>query len=173
MHFTPARSLFLVASALTGAAFVVGFSYFHSLRAADPASATVAVTEPAEPVPAGPASISKFPNFNDILGDGEFAILKSKSSKLATIASAEIPPISPPSPPPLATVAAAEAKAPPDPSPCEIAVRRHAYTTKPPVRETILDDVEAKYEFIRMNSNQRFAAIRSACVKGHPPKRGG
>jgi hypothetical protein len=41
-----------------------------------------------------------------------------------------------------------------------------------PTRESFLDDIEAKYEQIRVNANQRFSAIRSACVpKGHP-KRG-
>jgi hypothetical protein len=51
-------------------------------------------------------------------------------------------------------------------------VRRLAGATRAPVRESIFDDIEAKYELIRVNDNQRFLAIKSACVKRDHPKRG-
>lgn len=121
-------------------------------------------TEPAtEPSPPPKAS----PTFAELVGDIAFAPLKA--NKIAPPIRSEIDPSIPP---PLATVAAAEAKAPPSPSSCETLIRRLAWTTKAPVKETIFDDIEAKYELIRVNDNQRFSAIRSACVKRDPSKRG-
>lgn len=120
-------------------------------------------TEPAsDPSPAAKAS----PSFADLVGDIAFAPLKS--NKIITASAVLDPPI----PAPLATVAAAEASAPQSPSPCEITVRRLAGATRAPVRESIFDDIEAKYELIRVNDNQRFLAIKSACVKRGPSKRG-
>lgn len=145
------------------AAIAVLASVAH-LRPDPAAIASPTAASPVAPAEAAPAP--KLPSFADLLETTAFAPLKS--SKLSTVAITD-----PPAPPPLATVAAAEATAPKSLDPCEVAVRKLARTTAAPIRETILDDIEAKYELIRVNANQRFSAIRSACVKVRDhPKRG-
>lgn len=132
----------------------------------DASAITTAATAPIPAPSEASVTPAKFPELSEIFNDG-FGLIKPKGGRLPAVVAQE-----PPSEPPLATVAAAEAKAPPGPSSCEIAVKRLAWVTKVPVKETIFDDIEAKYEQIRASDNQRFLAIKSACVKGSPPKRG-
>lgn len=132
----------------------------------DASAITTAATAPISAPPEASVTPAKFPELSEIFNEG-FGPLKAKGGRLAAVVAQE-----PPDPPPLATVAAAEATAPKSPDPCELTVRRLARTTAVPVKQTIFDDIEAKYELIRVNDNQRFLAIRSACVKRDHPKRG-
>lgn len=157
----PIPPIFYVCAIGALAVTFIGLAYFRP----DPHARLVTATATEPPV-AEPAPVIKLPSLTELFDTGTFAPLKPKGEKLSSPAA-----IDPPIPAPLATVAAAEASAPQGPSPCEVAARRLAWSTRAPIRDSILDDIEAKYELIRVSDNQRFLAIRSACVKGHP-KRG-
>lgn len=159
----PTPLMFLILGAIG-----VGLLFFVFSRHNPDVSATAASIIPVKSSqPLESATPANLPSLGDIFQDRTFAPLKGPKIAAASIVNEE-----PAKEPPLATVAAAEAKAPPSPDPCEIAIRRLARTTAVPLKESIFDDVEAKYEKIRVDNNQRFLAIRGACVKGTHPKRG-
>lgn len=157
----PISYTWLIGGALATAAVFAAFAYSSRDPSAVAAPSPALIQPTLELTPT-----SKLPSFADLVESTGFIALKGPKLPPPVIAEP------PPDPPPLATVAAAEATAPKSPDPCEVTVRRLARTTVVPVKETIFDDIEAKYELIRVNDNQRFLAIRSACVKRDHPRRG-
>ena len=129
--------------------------------------------EPAAMAQPEPAAVTKPPTFGDLIEGGAYTFKTDRLPKAANIDPPPAPVTSPPTPAPEPVQEPATPPAPQAPTPCEIAIRRLAFATTAPVRESILDDIEAKYEAGRINANQRFVAIRFACVKGHDrPRRG-